>query len=79
MDRRRGEQVSTVKATFTFEGEDNAARIIEEIIMNAESYNHARIMANNGQDFQLEYTYVETQQGEVVGMGSGYMDSEECY
>lgn len=71
--------MSTVKVTFNFEGDDNAARIIEEIIMNAESYNHARIMANNGQDFQLEYTYVETQQGEVVGMGSGYMDSEECY
>ena len=71
--------MSTVKATFTFEGDDNAVRIIEEILMNADSYNHARIIANNGKDFQIEYSYEETQQGQTVGIGSGYIDSEECY
>jgi hypothetical protein len=71
--------MSTVKATFTFEGDDNAVRIIEEILMNADSYNHARIIANNGKDFRLEYSYEEIQQGTVVGEGSGYIDSEECY
>lgn len=71
--------MSTVKVTFNFEGDDNAARIIEEIIMNADSYNHARIIANNGQDFQLEYSYQEIQQGTVVNEGGGFIDSEECY
>jgi hypothetical protein len=71
--------MSTVKVTFTFEGEDNGARIIEEILMNPCSYNHAKIMVNNGQDFQLDYSYEETQQGQPVGMGSGYIDSEESY
>jgi hypothetical protein len=71
--------VSTVKATFTFEGDDNAARIVEEILMNAESYNHTRLIANNGKDFQLEYSFIEEQQGTVVNEGGGYIDSEECY
>jgi hypothetical protein len=71
--------MSTIKTVFTFEGEDNAARIIEEIILNAESYNHARIIANEGKDFQLEYSYKEIQQGEIVNEGGGYIDSEECY
>lgn len=71
--------MSTVKATFTFEGDDNAVRIIEEIILNADSYNHARLIANNGQDFQLEYRFIEEQQGTVVNEGWGFIDSEECY
>ena len=71
--------MSTIKAVFTFEGDDNAVRIIEEILMNADAYNHAKIMANNGRDFQLDYSYEETQQGQTVGMGTGYIDSEECY
>ena len=71
--------MSTVKATFTFEGDDNAVRIIEEILMNADSYNHARIIANNGKDFQLEYSYEESFNDKVVGIGVGYIDSEECY
>lgn len=71
--------MSTVKATFTFEGDDNAVRIVEEILMAAESYNHAKIMANNGREFQLDYSYEETQNGQTIGIGSGYIDSEECY
>ena len=71
--------MSTVKATFTFEGDDNAVRIIEEILLNAESYNHARLIANKGKDFQLEDSYTEEQQGTVVNEGGGYIDSEECY
>ena len=71
--------MSTIKAVFTFQGDDNAARIVEEILMASEAYNHAKIMANNGQDFQIDYSYQELQQGEVVGMGTGYIDSEECY
>jgi hypothetical protein len=47
--------------------------------MNAESYNHARLIANNGKDFQLEYSFIEEQQGTVVNEGGGYIDSEECY
>lgn len=71
--------MSTIKATFTFEGDDNAGRIVEEILMNPASYNHAKLMANNGKDFQLEYSYEETQQGEIVAEGGGYIDSEESY
>ncbi len=71
--------MSTVKAVFTFEGDDNVGRIVNEILLAAEAYNHAKIMANNGREFQLEYSYEEIQQGVVVGEGSGYIDSEEVY
>jgi hypothetical protein len=71
--------VSTVKATFTFEGDDNVSRIVQEILRAAEAYNHAKIMANDGKEFYINYSYEESFNDKVVGIGVGYIDSEECY
>jgi hypothetical protein len=47
--------------------------------MAAEAYNHAKIMANDGKEFYINYSYEESFNDKVVGIGVGYIDSEECY
>ena len=68
-----------VETTFTFRGDENVNRIVQEILMAAEAYNHAKIMANDGKEFYIEYTHETTVDGELMGIGSGYIDSEEFY
>lgn len=71
--------MSTYTATFTFEGDENVGRIVNEILMDPSSYNHAKLMANNGKEFMIEYTFEEKHQEEIIGIGNGYIDSEEDY
>lgn len=69
--------MSLVTSTFTFTGDENSLRIINEILMDPASYNHAKIMANDGKEFYIEYNYQCEANGEIVAIGSGYVDSEE--
>jgi hypothetical protein len=64
-------------ATFTFTSDEPITRVVTELLNEADHYEKIKVMDNGNEPFLIDYEFSEKQEGVVIAIGQGVIDSDE--